>query len=132
VIEVTGAILVRAGRLLLGFRAPHRSYPGCWDIFGGHIEAGETPLVALRRELLEELGLSHLEAAPIEVIRFEHPGEGATRLHVFRVDAWVGDPKIADDEHTELRWFTAEEALVLPNLPTPEYRRLFARPGLIG
>lgn len=31
-------------------------YPGYWGFFGGHIEPGEDPAVAIRRELQEEIG----------------------------------------------------------------------------
>jgi 8-oxo-dGTP diphosphatase len=30
-------------------------YPGCWAFFGGHIDPGETPEEAVKRELLEEI-----------------------------------------------------------------------------
>ena len=129
-IEVVGAILVKGGRLLLGLRAPHKSFPGCWDFFGGHLEAGESPWGALCRELLEELALTVAMGTPLDVIHFDHPSEGPSLLHIFRVEAWDGEPTIADDEHTELRWFTPEEAQALSNLPAPEYRPLFAGLGL--
>lgn len=32
-------------------------FPNCWDLFGGYIEDGETPEVALKREIKEELGI---------------------------------------------------------------------------
>jgi 8-oxo-dGTP pyrophosphatase MutT (NUDIX family) len=33
-----------------------RTFPGCWDIVGGHVEAGEDLLTALNREVEEETG----------------------------------------------------------------------------
>ena len=34
---------------------PGIAYPGYWGFFGGHIEPGESPDVAVKRELLEEI-----------------------------------------------------------------------------
>ncbi|MBU6354307.1 MAG: NUDIX hydrolase [Cyanobacteria bacterium REEB498] len=52
------AILERDGRWLMQLRddVPGIVGPGCWGLFGGHLEPGETPEQALRRELLEEIG----------------------------------------------------------------------------
>ena len=55
--SVALAILYREGQFLLQLRddIPHIPYPGQWALFGGHLEAGETPIVALQRELQEEI-----------------------------------------------------------------------------
>nr|WP_231918584.1 NUDIX domain-containing protein [Microlunatus sagamiharensis] len=35
---------------MLGHRHPARRwYPDCWDLFGGHVEPGESPEQAARR-----------------------------------------------------------------------------------
>lgn len=46
--------------------------------------------------------------------------------HMYAVREWRGEPSIINDEHTELRWFTFEEAKALPDLALEEdYRQLF-------
>jgi len=43
-IPISVAVLVRDGLVLLAHRHPSRRwYPGCWDLAGGHVEAGESP-----------------------------------------------------------------------------------------
>jgi 8-oxo-dGTP diphosphatase len=85
-IEVAIAILYHPQGFLMQLRdnIPGIIYPGCWGLFGGHLEAGETPEVALVRELKEEIGydianytkfdryaddrvLRHVFAAPLSV-----------------------------------------------------------------
>jgi 8-oxo-dGTP diphosphatase len=57
--RVAGVILHQNGRVLLQHRDsnPAIAWPGAWAIFGGHLEADETPEEGARREIEEELGL---------------------------------------------------------------------------
>jgi 8-oxo-dGTP pyrophosphatase MutT (NUDIX family) len=56
--SVALAILYREGQFLLQLRDDIAGipYPGQWALFGGHLEAGETPQAGLQRELQEEIG----------------------------------------------------------------------------
>ncbi|MFG1869138.1 NUDIX domain-containing protein [Micromonospora arborensis] len=57
-VVVCGA-LVENGAVLLVHRSPTRwAYPDLWDLPGGHVEAGESELSALAREMHEELGVN--------------------------------------------------------------------------
>jgi 8-oxo-dGTP diphosphatase len=57
IVAVALALLEREGRWLLQLRddVPGIVAPGHWGLFGGHLDPGETPEQALRRELLEEI-----------------------------------------------------------------------------
>ncbi len=126
--QVACAVLVRDGRLLLGFRSPHRrSYPSCWDVLGGHLEPGETPEEALVREVREEVGLTPTSFRPVGELPEPYPElYGPARLHFFAVTAWDGgEPAMLGDEHTQLRWFDVEAACTLPKLATETYRAIF-------
>jgi 8-oxo-dGTP pyrophosphatase MutT (NUDIX family)/GNAT superfamily N-acetyltransferase len=56
-VEVALALLERDGTWLLQLRDDLATIvaPGCWGLFGGHLDPGETPEQALRRELIEEI-----------------------------------------------------------------------------
>ncbi len=68
---------------------PHISYPGYWAFFGGHIEPGETPAVALKRELIEEIGY----VAPPPVYFGDYPDVSVFR-HVFHVPLVVAPEQL--------------------------------------
>lgn len=57
-VEVALAILYQEDKFLMQLRddIPGIAYPGVWGFFGGHLERGESPRVALQRELKEEIG----------------------------------------------------------------------------
>ncbi len=56
-VEVALALLEREGLWLLQLRDDIEGIvaPGCWGLFGGHLEPGESPEEGLRRELQEEI-----------------------------------------------------------------------------
>ena len=65
---IVGGLLVRHGTLLLGKRSPQRTLaPNVWDVFGGHVEPGESAKAALARELDEELGIQATHVSLLEV-----------------------------------------------------------------
>ena len=58
IVYVVAVVLVdRDGRVLLAQRPPGKKMEGLWEFPGGKIEPGETPEMALVRELHEELGI---------------------------------------------------------------------------
>lgn len=57
ILVVACALVDRDGRVLLSQRPEGKKLAGLWEFPGGKVEPGETPEVALIRELLEELGV---------------------------------------------------------------------------
>lgn len=119
--DTVGGILIRDGEVLLGRRAAHKSYPGAWDMIGGHVEPGETSWQALCRELMEEVGIDAIEGDPLDTITL-----GGSVLDIYRISSWHGDPVACNDEHTEIQWFPLDAAACLPDLLTPDYSKLLA------
>jgi len=99
-------------------------FAGCWDIVGGHVEAGEGLLDALGREITEETGwtLHHIRAlvgindwAPAADEGTPGADHGWRREFDFLVDV-SGDlnhPRLAKGEHIEFRWIGPESVHVL-------------------
>ncbi|MEH3045837.1 NUDIX domain-containing protein [Sphingomonas adhaesiva] len=127
-IHTAGAFLLRDGAVLLARRALHkRSYAGCWDVIGGHVEPGETIEQALIREVAEEIGVTPRHHRHVASLHDER--HGAT-YHLFVVEDWAPvEPVLLGDEHSELRWFPIAEACGLSRLALPAYAAILHQLG---
>ncbi|NMM80058.1 7,8-dihydro-8-oxoguanine-triphosphatase [Acidovorax sp. SRB_14] len=89
--EVAVGILLRPdGALLLCTRPPGKVYAGYWEFPGGKIEAGESVEQALRRELIEELGVTIGPAEVWKATEHDYP-HALVRLHWCKVWQWTGE-----------------------------------------
>ena len=127
--ECVAALIIQPYQILLGKRSPERAYyPDVWDVFGGHVEAGETYEQALQREVSEELGILPTVWTYLTTVAEPAPERhGPGRYHFYLVTAWHGAPANRQPhEHTKIAWFSLEQAQCLP-LAHPAYVELFAQ-----
>ena len=91
---MAGVLVDPVGRVLLAQRPPGKHLAGMWEFPGGKLEAGESPLAGLARELREELGIGieTAGAAPLVEVSWRY-GERALRLDAWRVARWLGTPR---------------------------------------
>ena len=108
-IEVALAMLQRDGRWLMQLRdeIPTIVAPGCWGLFGGHLDPCETPEQALRRELLEEISWQPPE---LELVMVHHIHRRTA--HVFWAELSVPLEQLQLLEGQDLALISAEELLV--------------------
>ena len=109
-------ILINSKReFLLQLRDEKKSipYPGYWSFFGGEIEKNESPLKAIKREVLEEIGIN-LKCSNIKKIQgiyvpkhYLNPHE--CFVHVFRSEIDLQPDRINLTEGQDARYFRLEE-----------------------
>ena len=99
-------VLQRGDRFLVGQRAAHKPAAGYWTQVSGKVEPGESQADAVAREAMEELGC---QVAAREKLQELPSHNGRYRLHYWRAELLEGEPAIANDELTVLRWVTVEE-----------------------
>ena len=83
VVEVTAAVVERAGRLLVTQRDPAKHLGGLWEFPGGKREPGESLEACLARELDEELGVRVRVGARTAIVPWTYP-DRRVLLHFFR------------------------------------------------
>jgi 8-oxo-dGTP diphosphatase len=89
------------GRVLITERPSGKTLAGYWEFPGGKVEPGESGEAALRRELLEELGVRAGALRAVFELRHEYP-ERHVELEVWAVDEYRGVPAALEGQ--KLRW----------------------------
>ena len=102
-VEVVGAAVLRDGRVLASRRTDPPRLAGLWEFPGGKVEPHESDDEALRRELLEELGV---QAVVGQRLGPQVPIGDTALLRVYLVTI-VGEPELVD--HDIHRWLSLEE-----------------------
>jgi 8-oxo-dGTP diphosphatase len=114
---MAGVLLDVQGRMLLAQRPAGKHLAGAWEFPGGKLEVGESPLEALKRELLEELGITLLEARALIRVPWRY-GERALLLDAWRIERWEGVPQSLEGQ--ALQWVDADQ--VEPSILAPADR----------
>ena len=90
-VDVAVGVLIKPnGDFLLTSRPPGKVYEGYWEFPGGKLEPGETVEEALRRELIEEIGITigAVQAWKNELVDYPH---ALVRLNFCKVFDWQGE-----------------------------------------
>lgn len=101
-----------SGKILLFERT---AYPFSMTIPAGHVDTGETPIIAALREVQEEVGIKNLQLETIveEDIWGDECRRGADvhRWHAYLATVSERPRVKLNDEGVSSRWLTIEEAL---------------------
>jgi 8-oxo-dGTP diphosphatase len=111
---VVAAVIIEAGKVLLSRRKAGTHLAGKWEFPGGKVEEGEDPRDALRRELIEELGIETRIGEIVDVTFHRYVadppksgGDGkAVLLLFFDAERLAGEPRAIDV--AEVGWFAAD------------------------
>ncbi len=120
VVLVSAVALIDAdGRVLLARRPADKAMAGLWEFPGGKVEVGETPEVALVRELHEELGIGVAESCLAPYTFASHAYEGFHLLMpLFVCRVWEG--MVHPREGQEVAWVLTRRLRDYPMPPADE------------
>ena len=92
-ILVAAGVLTACDRVLVCQRKAGDRFGLKWEFPGGKVEAGETPVACLRRELAEELGIDAEVGPEVHRTDYRYPNGVAVRLLFFKIVRYSGVPR---------------------------------------
>ena len=103
---VAAALIRRGASILICRRKEDQAHPLKWEFPGGKVEAGETPVQALGRELAEELAIDARIGGEVQRYEYSYPGKAPILLIFYTVDGFRGEPR--NRIFHEIRWVAPE------------------------
>jgi len=114
IVHVAVGVIKKNNAIFICKRADEQHQGGLWEFPGGKVEAGESVFVALKRELIEEVGLTIHSSSKLMVIEHDY-GDKCVKLDVHVVSNFSGEAHGAEGQPSE--WVTISE---LENYDFPE------------
>ena len=119
VLVVAAALVDSDGRVLIAQRPEGKQLAGLWEFPGGKVEPGETPEIALIRELEEELGIVVKQACLAPFVFASHTYESFHLLMpLYLIRRWEGEPEAK--EHAALKWVRPNDMGQYPMPPADD------------
>lgn len=116
-IRVVAAVISENGRYLVTQRRPSAVLPLLWEFPGGKVEAGESDLQALSREVLHRVGVEIKPGPQISSVNHEYE-HYTVELHLYECRVVRGEPS-AVNVH-QFRWVESDDFDRLPFTPADE------------
>ena len=115
-IEVVAAIIIKDGQVFATQRG-YGEFQGWWEFPGGKMEAGESPQLALKREIREELDAEIEVKELLETVEWDYPNFHLT-MHCFICS--LLSESVHLNEHEAATWLTHETLRSVKWLPADE------------
>lgn len=112
-VNVAVGVIYRDDHIFVCLRPEDKHQGGKWEFPGGKIDAGESVVEALTRELDEEVDIRVQEASHLIDIAHDY-GDKQVVLHVYMVTRFTGEPH--GKEGQQGKWL-AKSALVAADFP---------------
>ena len=115
-IEVVAAIIIKEGQVFASQRG-YGEFHGWWEFPGGKMEAGESPQLALKREIREELDAEIEVKELLETVEWDYPNFHLT-MHCFICN--LLSESLHLNEHEAATWLNLENLRSVKWLPADE------------
>jgi len=128
-VEVSAALIFRAGKLLITQRNAKSHLGGLWEFPGGKRESGETFEACLAREIREELGVEISVGELFAEIAHDYP-EKSVHLKFFLCKLLSGEPQPLDC--AAVKWVEKDQLadFEFPAADAQLLEKLKASPGI--
>ncbi|CAG9297958.1 8-oxo-dGTP diphosphatase MutT [Celerinatantimonas diazotrophica] len=115
-VNVVVGVIIRNDKILIAKRNAKQHQGGLWEFPGGKVDAGESEVEALARELNEELGIDINPKAcqKRQQIHHQYPDK-AVNLNIYWVSDFTGIEQAREGQ--PLKWITKSQ---LADYPFPE------------